>query len=352
MLIFERLFVITKGQIKVKCQNILEIYLYLLYNNYVFFYLRLLKKEKIMMLSNSRPQSITSSKLKITAVLIFVLTALSTVVFSFINSMYMGESYLYVNGAPTSMLIIPVILAVALAGIGASLVKKSDYSAYELPRDKTSVLYMLSLLFVALFLSIFVMYILNGAYDIGYGQSIKGNAELVEKLETLTLFYQIMIVLTPLAPVYFVISAFKGKTNAFFGTLTLLWILAYILRLYFDITDWVMSPRKLSMICAMCFGALFILYEIRFSFARGNVRRYFFVAAMTTVFCFPAGLVGVVSSLVGVYPSPFEIPYYAVAFALGLYGAIRLYSVAFASSEVEEVEEAEEAKVATEGSES
>lgn len=294
------------------------------------------------MLPNSWPQSITSSKLKITAVIIFALTALSTVVFSFINSMYMGESYLYVNGAPTFVLIILVILAVALAGVGASFVKKSDYSAQELPRDKTSTLYMLSLLFVALFLSIFIMYILKGAYDIGYGQSIKGNAELVDKLETLTLFYQIMIVLTPLAPVYFVISAFKGKTNAFFGTVTLLWILAYILRLYFDITDWVMSPRKLSMICAMCFGALFILYEIRFFFARGNIRRYFFVCALTTSFCLPAGLVGVVSSIVGVYPSSFEVPYYGVAFALGLYGAIRLYSVAFASREAEKTESDEE----------
>lgn len=298
-----------------------------------------LKKEKIMMSSSSRPKSITSSKLKITAVLIFVLSALSAVVLSVINSIYMGENYLYVSGAPTLILPILALLALVLAGVGASFVKKDDYLVSELPSDRTSMLYMLSLLFVALFLAAFVMYILNGAYDIGYGQSIKGNAELLEKLETLTLFYQIMIVLTPLAPVYFVISAFKGKTSAFFGSLTLLWILAYILRIYFDITDWVMSPRKLSMLCAMCFASLFFLYEIRFSFARGNIRRYFFVSALTTVFCFSAGLAGVVSSVLGVYPSSFEIPYYAVAFALGLYGAIRVYSVAFAGSEAEDAME-------------
>jgi hypothetical protein len=52
----------------------------------------------------------------------------------------------------------------------------------------------------------------------------------------------------------------------------------------------------------------------------------------------------------GVYPSSFELPYYAVAFAIGLYSGIRLYSVAFAGCEAEEVEEAEEIE-ATEGAE-
>ncbi len=304
-----------------------------------------------MMLSDNQPEKVTLSKLKITAVLIFVLSALSAVVLSVINSMYMGENYLYENSAPTLVLPILAVLALVLAVLGTNFVKKDDYSVSELPRDKTSISYMLSLFFVALFLSIFVLYVMFGAFDIGYGKSISGNSDLLKKLETLTLFYQIMIVLTPLAPVYFVISAFKGKTNAFFGTLTLLWILAYILRIYFDITDWVMSPRKLSMLCAMCLAALFFLYEIRFSFARGNVRRYFFVAALTTVFCFSAGLAGVVSSLLGVYPSSFEIPYYAVALALGLYAAIRLYCVAFAGCEAEVEEVTEEAQMATEGSE-
>ena len=306
-----------------------------------------------MMLSSNQPKSPSSTKLKIAAVLIFVLSAISAVALSLINSMYMGENYLYENGAPTLVLPILAALALVLAIVGARFVKRDDYSASEIPSDKTSVTYMLSLFFVALFLAIFVLYVMFGTFDIGYGQSISGNADLMEKLETLKLFYQIMIILTPLAPVYFVISAFKGKTSAFFGSVTLLWILAYILRLYFDITDWVMSPRKLSVICAMCLAALFFLYEIRFSFARGNVRRYFFMAALTTVFCFSAGTAGVVSSVLGVYPSSFELPYYAVAFAIGLYSGIRLYSVAFAGCEAEEIEEIEEAEEveATEGAE-
>ena len=294
------------------------------------------------MSTNNQPKTFALSKLKITAVLIFALSALSAVVLSIINGIYTGENYLYENSAPTLVLPILAILALVLAIVGARFVKKEDYSVSEVPSDKTSVTYMLSLFFVALFLAIFVLYVMFGAFDIGYGQSINGNADLVEKLETLTLFYQIMIILSPLAAVYFVILAFKGKTNAFFGSLTLLWILAYILRLYFDITDWVMSPRKLSMICAMCLAALFFLYEIRFSFARGNIRRYFFMAALTTVFCFSAGTAGVVSSVLGVYPSSFEIPYYAVAFAIGLYSGIRLYSVAFVDTKIEEIEEAEE----------
>ncbi|MBE6607707.1 MAG: hypothetical protein E7633_04035 [Ruminococcaceae bacterium] len=287
------------------------------------------------MSSNNRPKSITSLKLKITVVLILILSAVSATVFSVINLSYLEENYLYANGAPTTILPILAITSVALAVIGTSFVKKSDYSVKELPSDRTSMIYMLSLFFVALFLAIFVLYVMHGAFDIGYGISIKGNADLMEKLETATLFYQIMIILSPIAPIYFLVMSFKRKTSSFFGTLTLLWILAYILRTYFDITDWVMSPRKLSMLCAMCFAALFILYEVRFSFARGNIRRYFFMSAITTVFCFSAGLTGVISSVLGVYPSSFEIPYYGVAFALGLYAAIRLCSIAFAVSEKE-----------------
>ncbi|MBQ5601951.1 MAG: hypothetical protein IIU77_03905, partial [Clostridia bacterium] len=186
----------------------------------------------MMMLSSNQPKSPSSTKLKIVAVLIFVLSALSAVALSLINSMYMGENYLYENGAPTLVLPILAALALVLAIVGARFVKRDDYSASEIPSDKTSVTYMLSLFFVALFLAIFVLYVMFGTFDIGYGQSISGNADLMEKLETLKLFYQIMIILTPLAPVYFVISAFKGKTSAFFGSVTLLWILAYILRLY------------------------------------------------------------------------------------------------------------------------
>ena len=67
------------------------------------------------MLSDNQPKRVTSSKLKIAAVLIFVLSALSAVVLSVINSMYMGENYLYENGAPTLILPILAALAVALA---------------------------------------------------------------------------------------------------------------------------------------------------------------------------------------------------------------------------------------------
>ena len=106
-----------------------------------------------MMLSNSQPKSVTSSKLKITAVLIFALSALSAVVLSLRNSMYIDGNYLYANGEPVFVLPILAILAVILAGIGASFVKKSDYSVSELPSGQTAVSYMLSLLFVSLFLS-------------------------------------------------------------------------------------------------------------------------------------------------------------------------------------------------------
>ena len=303
-----------------------------------------------MMLSSNQPRSLALSKLKKTAVIIFVLSVVSAVALSIINGMCMGENYLYENGAPTIILPILALIAVILALIGARFVKNEDYSICEVPGIKTPATLILSLLFVSLFLAIFILYVMFGAFDIGYGKSIVGNKDLLEELGTLTLFYQIMIALTPLAPVYFVISAFNRKTSAFFGSVTLLWTLAYILRLYFDITDWVMSPRKLSMICAMCFAAMFFLYEIRFSFARGNIRRYFFVSALTTVFCFSSGMAGIISSLSGVYPSSFEIPYYAVALAIGLYSGIRLYFVAFAGCEAEEIEEVEEAEV-TEGAE-
>ena len=296
-----------------------------------------------MMSSHNEPKSIGSSKLKVTVAIIFVLSVISAIALSVINRLYIAENYLYINGAPTAVLPILAFVTVIVAIFGMLSVRKNDYSPKELPNAGNSLIYTVSLLLVAEFLAIFVLYVMYGAFDIGYGASIKNDASLLEKLETATLFYQLMIILTPLAPVYFVIVAFKQKISSFFGSITLLWILAYILRLYFDVTDWVMSPRKLSMICAMCFAALFMLYEIRFSFGRGNVRRYFFISSLTSVFCFSAGLAGVLSSLFGVFPSSFEIPYYGVAFALGVYAGARIYSLAYAkrTTETEDAEEAE-----------
>ena len=295
-----------------------------------------------MISSHSEAQGVGSVKSKVAFVLLLILSFVSAAALTFINSAYLEDNYLYSNDVPTVILPILAFVIAFIALVGMLSVNKKSYSTSSLPEKGISSMYVVSLMLVAVYLVIFVMYVLYGAFDIGYGAPIKNNADLLEKLEMATLCYQIMIVLTPIAPIYFVLAGLKKKINAFFGSLTLLWVLAYILRLYFDVTDWVMSPRKLSMICATCFAALFTLYEVRFAFSRGNARKYFFVCALTASFEFSAGLAGVVSSIIGVYPSSFEIPYYMAALMIGVYAFIRLYSLAFASVKTEEPEEIEE----------
>ncbi len=271
----------------------------------------------------TRRAEAASSYIKIAVILICAVTLCSSVMLTVLNKTFIGESGLYLNSAPTALPVILALLSVAVCFYGTMNIRKAS-RLEMLPRASRRTLSVISFLFIAQFFAIFIIYLLLGPLDIQYG--VTNSLELAEKMKAALICYEILIPLSLFAPVYFVLAAFKRQINALFGSVTLIWILLYILRLYFDVTDWVMSPRKLTMICAMCIAAIFILYEIRFALGRGSSRKYFFFTALSAIFCISCGSAGVCSIYFGVYPLNYELPYFGVALLIGVYALVRVLS--------------------------
>lgn len=268
-----------------------------------------------------------SSYIKIAVILICAVAVVSAMALAIFNRLYIGDNGLYVNSAPVAILVTLAIISVG-AAVFATMHTRSAQRLDSLPETGSYALTMLSFVITAEFFAMFIIYLLLGAVDIqyGFGGSIENNPELAEKMRTALFCYKLMMPFSLFAPIYFIVVAFKKRISALFGSVTLIWIMLYILRLYFDVTDWVTSPRKLTMICAMCVAALFILYEIRFTFSRGSSRKYVFFAALCTIFCFACGFAGVFSVLSGVYPLSYELSYYGVCLLIGIYALIRVIS--------------------------
>ncbi len=274
-----------------------------------------------------RSAQAASSYIKIAVILICAVAAVSAMALAVFNRLYIGDNGLYVNSAPAA---IPVALAVIAVGaaVFATMHTRSAQRLDALPETGSYALPMLSFVITAEFFAMFIIYLLLGAVDIqyGFGGSIEASPELAEKMKTALFCYKLMMPFSLFAPIYFIVVAFKKRISALFGSVTLIWIMLYILRLYFDVTDWVTSPRKLTMICAMCIAALFILYEIRFTFSRGSSRKYVFFASLSAIFCFACGFAGVFSVLSGVYPLSYELSYFGVCLLIGVYALIRVIS--------------------------
>lgn len=287
-----------------------------------------------------RTAQAASSYVKIAVILICAVAVISAIALAVFNRVYLAENGLYLNGAPAALPISLTVIAIAACVFGTMNVRRA-HRLDCLPDTGNVALTMLSFLITAEFFAIFIIYFLLGAADLqyGFGGSIESNPALAEKMKAAILCYKILMPLSLFAPIYFIVAAFKKKISALFGSVTLAWIILYILRLYFDVTDWVMSPRKLTMICAMCIAALFILYEIRFAFSRGSSRKYFFFAALASIFCIGCGFAGVFSVLSGVYPLNYELPYYGACLLIGIYALIRVIS--FIPARDDEDEDAE-----------
>ncbi len=268
-----------------------------------------------------------SAYIKMAILIICAVIVFSSMILAVFNRIYIGDNGLYVNGAPTVFLVILALISIAACVFGTMNVRRA-LKLDSVPDTGDVSLPMLSVLMAADFFAMFIIYFMLGAVDLqyGFGGSIDNSPELAEKMKTAILCYKLLVPLSLFAPIYFIVAAFKKKISALFGSITLVWIILYVLRLYFDVTDWVMSPRKLTMICAMCIAALFILYEIRFAFSRGSSRKYFFFAALAATFCFCCGFAGVFSIISGVYPVNYELPYYSICLLIGVYALVRVLS--------------------------
>lgn len=269
----------------------------------------------------------TTSRINVSVVLTCILSFCCAVSLTAFNRSYLGENGLYKNSSPVWLLVLLAIMSMGASVFGAlNMSSRSDASL--LPKYNGKATVVISVVMIAEFVSIFALYFLLGPLDLRYGvgHGVANMPDIVEKMKIALLCYRLLIPLSLFASVYFVIAAMKKRIDPLFGCITLIWLLLYILRLYFDISDWVMSVRKLTVICAVCVFAMFLMNEIRFAFGRASFRKYFFFASLSAVFCISSGFAGVCSIFIKIYPLNYELGYYGVLLFMGLYALVRVLS--------------------------
>lgn len=284
-------------------------------------------KGKYIMNLFGKGRRAATKRTNVSIVLTCVLSVCCAVLLTAFNSSYLGENGLYKNSSPVILLVLLALISVGAAVFGA-INMTAHANASDLPMYNSKALTFVSIVMIAEFVSIFALYFLLGPLDLQYGvgHGISNIPDLAEKMKIALLCYRLLIPLSLFASVYFVLAAMKKKIDPLFGSVTLVWLLIYILRLYFDVTDWVMSVRKLTVICAVCIFAMFLINEIRFAFGRASFRKYYFFASLGAIFCISSGFAGVCSIFINIYPLNYELGYYGAVLFMGLYALIRVLS--------------------------
>lgn len=262
-------------------------------------------------------------RVQVAVVVIIVLAVCAAVSLTAFNRSYLGENGLYKNGTPLILPWLIVILSIAAALFGALNVS-AELDVDTLPKCSGKALTLVSVFFASMCVAIFALFFLLGPLDLQYGVGHGVPFGVEAKMKTAILCYRALIPLSLFAPAYFIVAAVKKRVDALFGSVTLVWALVYILRLYFDVTDWVMSVRKITVICALCAFVFFMINEIRFAFGRGCPRKYFFYSALCAIFCLSSGFAGICCVIIKIYPLNYELAYYGAILALGAFAMIRV----------------------------
>lgn len=128
------------------------------------------------------------------------------------------------------------------------------------------------------------------------------------------------------ALLYFV-GIFAGKKWSFAPLLTLVWVCAYMLRVYFDAELLLMSPTRQLTLAALCAIALFLIAEMRL--IRGIFSPIFYgiAATLAALFAGASGFGALLLTIVGRLPLSTETIYYAFQLTAALYALFRMRSL-------------------------
>lgn len=131
------------------------------------------------------------------------------------------------------------------------------------------------------------------------------------------------LVLALPATLYF-IGRFMGKNLPYCLIFTLLWLCAYLLRIYFDLSILLMSPIRLMTLVALTALIFFLLCELRLCRGLFSPIVYGISATIASLFAGISGLSGLFLTLLGKLNFSTDTIYMLVQITLALYALFRL----------------------------
>ncbi len=269
----------------------------------------------------------TSARIKTGAFVILALSIIGAALLSWYNITFIGEDMLYSSHAPSFLPII-MLLAAVVASVAFSFMLRREKTLNSLPKTNDMAHQVICCLICASLLAITVLYIVLGTRDLNGGTELTD--KLKEDIAIVLTCYMLYAVLAPVASLYFIKSAFgERKISVSLGCVAVLWFLLYLVRLYFDLSDMVEAPRKLTLLFAVCMAVLFLVCEIRFALGNASARKYFIFASLCAVSCISAGFAGGLCAMIGKYPTSVDFSYFVFVLLIGVYALERVFSVAY-----------------------
>jgi len=150
------------------------------------------------------------------------------------------------------------------------------------------------------------------------------------------LSHRASILLSFFASIYFIIEAMSKRTSYWAELLFLLFELATLLRLYFDMNVIMTDPRRAMSIIAACLTLIYILLDARLATARAKERSYIFFAASAVCANAASGASNLYHTANGRLELGITTLFYAFEFALALFIFAKLISFLSCADEITE----------------
>lgn len=123
------------------------------------------------------------------------------------------------------------------------------------------------------------------------------------------------------------IAIYARKKWIFAPALTLIWVCAYLLRVYFDSSQLLMSPTRLMTIAALTATIFFLIVEMRLVRGIFSPILYGSAATLTALFAGVSGFSALLLTAVGSLPASTETLYYAFQLCIALFALFRMKAV-------------------------
>jgi|GEM_PF-2081551 len=273
-----------------------------------------------------------SNALKKYRILVFaagILAIVGMIVFTVYERVYYDpEVTLLKTGAPVWHVVVLCVAAAALAVYAAFI---ADSRVFPLKYGRRSSLltnYSSLLTAISLFM-IPVLHFLLRSVGSDHLVALWNNTD--DNIHTASALTKITAFAALIAALYFLAVFFIDKTKPVLGIVSGIWILLVLLRLYYDMTEFVQDfLHKLNIVSLGC-AAVFLVAEIFYSVGKPFSRTFAAFGVLACFFCFVSGFPKVILTVFGFYTFGVGTAYALFEVAIALYAFSRLAALAVPS---------------------
>ena len=238
---------------------------------------------------------------------------------------------LFSRGAPSWMIWLLVCVGVLLSVI-SSLFIQADTFPLKYPEKNSKFTGISELLCAIVLLLTFVIQLMRLGNSSDHLTWLWLNTS--ETLTAAVRMLHISVFLAIVASLYFLFSIITEKSRALLAMVFCLWVFAYLLRIYYDMSVLIVDPVRKLTITALCSILLFMCAEIRMIVGKPSPRIFVCFGLIALFFCGISGISKLVMSFTGFTGFSVQTVYDSFEVAFALYVLSRLLAFAKDKTEV------------------